>query len=109
MSRHTTLQPATDTLVVPPHRLAEDLSLRDLTDPALGPHAVQTMLASAVDALTSAWRCPTLVWRGGPIVPVEDNYDRLGYTRDAATRDARYTRYVSDTCMLRSHTSAMVP
>jgi phenylalanyl-tRNA synthetase alpha chain len=49
------------------------------------------------------------VYRGPRIVAVEDNYDVLGYERSAVTREARYTRYVSDTQMLRSHTSAMVP
>ena len=43
------------------------------------------------------------------MVPVADNYDRLGYAADAITREARYTRYVSSEQMLRSHSSAMVP
>jgi phenylalanyl-tRNA synthetase alpha chain len=42
-------------------------------------------------------------------VAVEDNYDRLGYPPAAVTREARYSRYVSDTVMLRSHTSAGIP
>ena len=33
----------------------------------------------------------------------------LGYDPGAVTRDARYTRYVTATEMLRSHTSAMIP
>jgi phenylalanyl-tRNA synthetase alpha chain len=40
---------------------------------------------------------------------VEDNYDRLGYDLGDITRDSRYTRYVGETVMLRSHTSAGVP
>ncbi|HEY1914837.1 MAG TPA: hypothetical protein VGH27_04605 [Streptosporangiaceae bacterium] len=32
--------------------------------------------------------------RGPKIVPIEDNYDRLGYAADAVTREALYTRYV---------------
>ena len=43
------------------------------------------------------------------IVPVADNYDRLGYAAEAITRDARYTRYVDAGHMLRSHSSAMIP
>ncbi|MEQ4518825.1 hypothetical protein ABLI39_05605 [Pseudarthrobacter sp. B907] len=38
-----------------------------------------------------------------------DNYDRLGYSPDDVTRDSRYSRHVSPTVMLRSHTSAGVP
>ena len=43
------------------------------------------------------------------VVTLHDNYDALGYTADAVTRDARYTRYVSPTEVLRSHTSALIP
>jgi phenylalanyl-tRNA synthetase alpha chain len=38
-----------------------------------------------------------------------DNYERLRYPVDAVTRDARYSRYVSETHMLRSHITAMIP
>jgi phenylalanyl-tRNA synthetase alpha chain len=46
---------------------------------------------------------------GPKIVPVADNYDRLGYAAGAITREARYTRYVSAGRMLRSHSTAMIP
>jgi len=46
---------------------------------------------------------------GPRIVPVADNYDRLGYPAGAITRDTRYTRYVDAGRMLRSHSSAMIP
>jgi phenylalanyl-tRNA synthetase alpha chain len=42
-------------------------------------------------------------------VPVADNYDRLGCPAAAISREARYTRYVADGLMLRSHSTAMVP
>jgi phenylalanyl-tRNA synthetase alpha chain len=42
-------------------------------------------------------------------VPLADNYELLGYAPDAAARDARYTRYVSGSEVLRTHTSAMIP
>jgi phenylalanyl-tRNA synthetase alpha chain len=42
-------------------------------------------------------------------VPIEDNYDRLLIGPVAVSRDARYTRYVDDRRMLRSHSSAMIP
>lgn len=89
--------------------LANALSIRDLTDEAAGPHAVQLL----VDAITHSIRatCPAEIRqvRARPLVSAEDNYERLGYPPDAVTRDARYTRYASETCMLRSHTTAMVP
>ena len=89
--------------------LAQDLALRDLSDPAEGPHAMHNLLTNVVDALGTAWGIPTKTVRHSPIVPVENNYDRLGFDPDAVTRDQRYSRYLSPTVMLRSHTSASVP
>lgn len=95
--------------VLPLPALISAISTRDLTDPSQGPHAVQLLVDAAVDALTEAWRCESRVIRTRPVVPVADNYDHLGYQPDDITREARYTRYVSDTCLLRSHTSAGIP
>jgi phenylalanyl-tRNA synthetase alpha chain len=97
-----------------PHALAADLAVRDLTDPAQGPHAMQ-LIVDAVLAAVSRHRTDVnpaaelIVDRGERIVDVADNYDRLGYTADATARDARYTRYVDRRRLLRSQTSALVP
>ncbi|WP_438005884.1 hypothetical protein WME89_45710 [Sorangium sp. So ce321] len=85
------------------------LSLRDLTDPALGPHAMQLLLDEMVGSLQRTFGCEVIVHRASPIVSIEDNYDRLHYPPDGAARDARYTRYVSETEVLRTQTSAMIP
>lgn len=85
------------------------VSLRDLTDPTRGPHAMQLLLADVVTALRRTWGCGVREHRANPVVPIEDNYDRLHYPRDGAARDARYTRYVSDRMVLRTQTSAMIP
>lgn len=90
-------------------QLERDLSLRDLTDPASGTHAIQLILDLAADALESAWNVPKRVCRGPRVVATTDNYDNLNFTPDAASRDVRYTRYVDTDRMLRSHASAMVP
>ncbi len=92
-----------------PDQLAQALSLRDLSDPCQGPHALQLLCDEVRNALRRAWGCAVRVERTHPVVPVEDNYERLGYPPDAVTRDGRYTRYVSETCMLRSHCSAAIP
>jgi phenylalanyl-tRNA synthetase alpha chain len=89
-----------------PAQLRRDLSLRD---PADGPHAIQILIGQAVAGLARAWDCEVRLCRGPRIVPVADNYDRLGYPAEAVTRDARYTRYVDAGHMLRSHASAMIP
>lgn len=101
--------PASAPALLPPSLLARDLELRDLTDPEHGPHAVQRVVDEVVAALAQAWPTEVLLWRTHPIVSIEDNYDRLGYAPDAAARSSRYSRYVSETCMLRAHTSAMIP
>ena len=90
-------------------QLAHDLQLRDLSDPAAGPHAVQEIIRLAVKALTAAWNCPVREVRGPRVVSLADNYDDLGYPAATVTRDRRYTRYVDDQHVLRSHTSALVP
>ncbi|HEY0638422.1 MAG TPA: hypothetical protein VGD67_12310 [Pseudonocardiaceae bacterium] len=90
---------------LPPAELDRCLAVRDLTDPAAGPHALQLLVAAVVAALPGEHR----VGRAPAVVSVLDNYENLGYPADAVTRDVRYTRYVSPTQVLRSHTSAMVP
>jgi phenylalanyl-tRNA synthetase alpha chain len=92
-----------------PAELAYNLALRDLSDPQSGPHAMQYLLGSVVDSLAAYWAIPATTIRQSPVVPVENNYDRLGFDPSAVTRDERYSRYLSPTVMLRSHTSASVP
>jgi phenylalanyl-tRNA synthetase alpha chain len=89
--------------------LRHALSLRDLTDPSQGPHALQLLVDSLSTTLLDAWRCRALHRRDAPIVSVADNYDRLQYPAASVARESRYTRYVSEDVMLRSHTSAMIP
>lgn len=90
-------------------QLTRDLAVRDLTDPAAGPHAIQLVVDQAVTALAARWRCAVRRWPGDRIVTVADNYDNLGYDPADVTRDARYTRYVDADHVLRSHSSALVP
>ncbi len=88
---------------------AAALSVRDLTGPAAGLHALQLLVEESVAALRAAWHCEVRVLRGSRVVAVADNYDRLGYLPEAVTRDERYSRYLDDVTMLRSHTTAGVP
>jgi phenylalanyl-tRNA synthetase alpha chain len=70
---------------------------------------MQVLLTEVVAALEREWRCEVRWHRAHPVVSVEDNYDALGYLRDGAARDERYTRYVSQHTLLRTQTSAMIP
>jgi phenylalanyl-tRNA synthetase alpha chain len=95
-------------------QLSRDLAIADLSDPADGPHAIQLLAHAAVSALEAAWNrdgasCEVRWCRGPRIVPISDNYDRLGYDPADVTRAARYTRYVDEKRMLRSHATAIVP
>jgi phenylalanyl-tRNA synthetase alpha chain len=92
-----------------PEQLRLDLAIRDLSEPAEGRHAIQILVDRAVAGLARAWGGEVRWCRGPRIVPVADNYDRLGYAAEAITREARYTRYVDAGHMLRSHSSAMIP
>ncbi len=95
-------------------QLSRDLAIPDLCDQASGPHAIQLVANIAVSALEAAANrdgagCEVR-WCCGPrIVPIADNYDRLGYGPADVTRAVRYTRYVDDQRMLRSHSTAIVP
>jgi phenylalanyl-tRNA synthetase alpha chain len=95
-------------------QLSRDLAISDLSDPADGLHAIQLVADLAVSALDAAWNvdgasCEVRWCRGPRIVPIADNYDALGYDPADVTRAVRYTRYVDDERMLRSHSTAAVP
>jgi phenylalanyl-tRNA synthetase alpha chain len=92
-----------------PVQVRRDLDVRDLSDPAEGAHAIQILIDRAVAGLGRAWGAEVRWCRGPRIVPVADNYDRLGYASEAVTREARYTRYVDATHVMRSHSTAMIP
>ena len=98
-----------ETHLLDPDSYGRLLALRDLTDGALGPHAMQLLVQHALDTLRASWNCPVVLHRAPPLVPVTDNYDDLGYPPDGASRDARYTRYLTPELLLRTQTSAMIP
>lgn len=89
--------------------LRRALAVPDLTDPAGPPHAMRRLVDDVTAALAAAWEIDVLIDRQSPIVSIADNYDRLHYPPDGAARDARYTRYVCESALLRTQTSAMIP
>ncbi|MEP3351517.1 MAG: hypothetical protein ABJN96_16385 [Marinomonas sp.] len=90
-------------------QLLNALSLRDLTNPKHGIHAMQQLITEAETAISSLWSCYMQQINSNPIVPVYENYDALGYPKDGASRDERYSRYLNKTLMLRTQTSSAVP
>ncbi len=95
--------------ILSPDAYRRTLAVRDLTDPALGPHAMQTLVSNIEGRLRASWGCDLVLQRAHPVVSVEENYDRLHYPPDGAARDARYTRYVGNNRLLRTHTTALIP
>jgi phenylalanyl-tRNA synthetase alpha chain len=95
--------------ILSPEAVERALALRDLTDPAQGPHAMQQLVDAAARALAGAWSTPVVLERASPVVTVADNYDRLLYPPGGAARDARYTRYLTRDTLLRTQTSTMIP
>ncbi|GAT89341.1 phenylalanyl-tRNA synthetase subunit alpha [Paenarthrobacter nicotinovorans] len=92
-----------------PTELHEALTSRDLSNPDQGPHAMQQLLHDTVRGLRGQWNVSERIIRHSPLVSVSDNYDRLGFSAADVTRDQKYSRYISPTVMLRSHTSASIP
>ncbi|MBT2585162.1 hypothetical protein [Arthrobacter sp. ISL-95] len=92
-----------------PSELHDVLNIRDLSNPDHGPHAMQSLLGDVVHDLRRQWNVAERMVRHSPLVSVADNYDRLGFSAADVTRDQRYSRYISPTVMLRSHTSASIP
>ena len=92
-----------------PVQLRRDLGLRDLSEPAEGPHAIQILIGRAVDGLCRAWDCEVR-WCRGP-----------GSCRSPTTTTGSDTRprrspgrpatpgTWTPGSMLRSHSSAMIP
>lgn len=90
-------------------QLVNALSLRDLSDPAQGHHAMQLLLNDIYRAVGELYQCPLQLLRGPALVPVKDNYDALGYPADGPSREPRYSRYIAPDWMLRTQTSTLVP
>jgi phenylalanyl-tRNA synthetase alpha chain len=83
--------------------------LRDLTDPNQGRHAINILMTRVIAAVERCSALRAQIVRKPPVVPVTDNYDRLFYEPDAIARSARYSHYIDDTHVLRTHTTAAIP
>ncbi|MES2971275.1 MAG: hypothetical protein V4702_03080 [Patescibacteria group bacterium] len=85
------------------------LDVQDLTQ-AAEPHAVKLLYQKIEDYMRAAHPdSKVIVYRQNPVVPVEDNYDKLLIGKDNISRSSTYTHYADDTHILRTHTSAHMP
>jgi phenylalanyl-tRNA synthetase alpha chain len=92
-----------------PERLDRYLALRDLSDPDQGRHAINILMNKLTSAIAQWSGLATDIVRRCPIVPIRDNYDRLFYEPGAIARSARYSHYIDEQHMLRTHTTAAIP
>jgi len=93
-----------------PERLQVSLAILDLTDPKNGLHVINLAIEKIYNCLVAVpgWPIPEIK-RSHPVTTTVKNYDRLLFPADNAGRSSRYTRYVSDELILRTHTSEMIP
>ena len=91
-------------------RLANTLAIKDLSDPDNGIHAINLVVRKVYDYLLAKknWPKPE-VRRAHPISSVTNDFDRLYFPPDSLNRLPRYTRYLDEKTILRTHTTAMIP
>lgn len=91
-------------------RLKASLAIPDLSDPKNGVHAINIVVYSIITALQKAYPKTILEEvRLDPEVSVKENFDDLLFSPDNAGRSSRYTRYVTENIVLRTHTSSAIP
>jgi phenylalanyl-tRNA synthetase alpha chain len=90
-------------------KIVETLEIADLTNGLHGKHCIHLVMQKIIKTLTSTLNCHAQIHRNSPIVSLSDNYNYLNYPQDGAARDSRYTKYVTDSLILRTQTSSMIP
>jgi phenylalanyl-tRNA synthetase alpha chain len=91
-------------------RREASLSVPDLTDPRNGVHAINIIVEKIQKVLEKTYpETNVKELRSNPVVTVEENFDALLFPYDNPGRSSRYTRYVTEDKVLRTHTSAAIP
>jgi phenylalanyl-tRNA synthetase alpha chain len=80
-----------------------------LTNPANGIHAINLIVYKIAEVLQASGYPEPTIWRSSPITTVANNYDKLYFPDDSLSRSAKYTRYLSDRTLLRTHTTTIMP
>lgn len=91
-------------------RLRASLAIPDLSDHTNGIHAINILAGNIRQALERSYTEASVEEvRLDPRVTVRENFDDLLFPADNAGRSSRYTRYVSEDIVLRTHTSSAIP
>jgi phenylalanyl-tRNA synthetase alpha chain len=83
------------------------LNKRDLTQESN--HCISLIENDIKDTLNKHYCIIPEMHRGNAIVSTEDNYASLGYNSNEVTLGARYTKYLSEDTMLRTHMTSTIP
>lgn len=96
--------------IMSPERLKASLAIPDLTDPQNGIHAINIIVGKIRQALEKSYAGVIVEEvRSIPEVSSRENFDDLLFSVDNTGRSSRYTRYVTEDTVLRTHTSSAVP
>lgn len=85
------------------------MNIKDLSNPENGKHAINIIVETIKLALSKKYDCDINIIRNSPIVLASDNYDNLYYPSDTITKSSRYTHWVDNVTMLRTHTTSGIP
>ncbi|PLZ91547.1 hypothetical protein CEN44_08395 [Fischerella muscicola CCMEE 5323] len=80
-----------------------------MTNPANGIHVINLIVYKIAEALDKSGYPEPTIWRSSPITTVADNFDKLYSPSDSLSRSPKYTRYLDDGRLLRTHTTAIMP
>ncbi|WP_414586271.1 hypothetical protein [Scytonema sp. PCC 10023] len=80
-----------------------------MTNPAHGIHAINLIVYKIAEDLQASGYPEPTIWRSSPITTVANNFDKLYFPSDSLSRSPKYTRYLSDGKLLRTHTTAIMP
>lgn len=96
--------------IMPPERLKASLKIPDLTDPKNGKHAINVIIKKIENNLKRVYLEYIFEEvRTDPRVTVKENFDDLLFPANNVGRSSRYTRYITEDIILRTHTSAAIP
>jgi len=98
-------------MTMSPEKAKQALSIKDLTDPKNGIHAINLVVEKIRESLSKkeGWTTPEIRRNESPISSVTNDFDRLYFPPDSPARSPVYTRYITDEIILRTHTTAMIP
>jgi phenylalanyl-tRNA synthetase alpha chain len=80
-----------------------------LTNPANGIHAINLIVYAIAESLQESGYPEPTIWRSHPITTVANNFDKLYLPTESLSRSPKYTRYLNDGRLLRTHTTAIIP